>query len=97
MALSINYPDKILAGLNQSYTLTSSSGAPSGEIRVDGVAVPHRVILLGIPKTHTGDGPPEEKYKVSFLLPADSVGKKLELAFAAGDGRVEESQDILAE
>lgn len=97
MPLSINVPDKILSGLNQSYTLTSSSGAPTGRVLVDGREVPSRVIHLGVPKTATGETPNEVKYKVSFLIPSGSVGKKLDLEFATGTEKVEASHEIIAE
>ena len=38
MAVSINVSDKVLAGLNQSYTITSDSGEPSGQVAVGGRA-----------------------------------------------------------
>ena len=94
MSLSINFPDKILAGLNQSYTLTSDEGAPSGKVHVTGQALPHRVISLGPPKDATESMTPVMKYKVSFLLPKDAVGKTLTLEFRAGSTSIEESKPI---
>ena len=95
--LSINIPDKVLAGLNQSYTITSEVGEPSGKVTVGGTEVPHRVIRLGPPKTWDGNGTPQMKYKVSFLLPADSTGKKMELRFEAGGATAEVGEEIKAE
>jgi hypothetical protein len=95
--LNINVPDKILAGLNQSYTILSELGEPRGRVAVDGRELPHRVIRLGPPKDWNGEGAPKMKYKVSFLLPQDSGGKKLQLRFEAGGEVVEESHDITLE
>ena len=97
MALSIKYPDKILAGLNQSYTASSTSGTPSGKVIADGKELPHRVIHLGEHKNAKPDTAPEVKYKISFLLPADSAGKTLEMKFQAGGVQVDDSKDITAE
>jgi hypothetical protein len=94
MALSINYPDKILAGLNQSYTLTSDEGPPAGQVQIEGQALPHRVIPLGPPKDAKVSTTPVMKYKVSFLLPQGTAGKQVVLAFQAGASRVEESKPI---
>ena len=97
MALDINVPDKILAGLNQSYTITSDSGEPTGTVLVGGVEVPHRVLPLGPPKEQTAGDTPQFKYKVSFLLPQDSAGKKLDLRFSAGESKADDSLEITAE
>jgi len=94
MSLSINYPDKILSGLNQSYTLTSDEGPPSGRIRIDAQELPHRVIPLGPPKDSLVSTTPVMKYKVSFLLPRDSAGKSVTFEFRAGSTTVEESKPI---
>ena len=95
--LEINIPDKILAGLNQSYTITSEVGEPIGKVSVNGAEVPHRVIRLGPPKMWDGDGAPQMKYKVSFLLPQDTAGKTMELRFAAGGVDAEVTAEITAE
>jgi hypothetical protein len=94
MSLSINFPDKILAGLNQSYTITSDEGAPSGKVHIAGQVLPHRVIALGPPKDATESLTPVMKYKVSFLLPKDTVGKTLTLEFQAGSTTIEESKPV---
>ena len=97
MPLDINVPDKILAGLNQSYTITSDSGAPSGSVMVGGQEVPHRIVPLGPPKDQTAAATPLLKFKVSFLLPGDSVGKQLQLVFCAGASKAEDEHEISAE
>ena len=97
MALSINVPDKILAGLNQSYTITSDSGEPSGSVSVAGAELAHRNVPLGPPKDAEESAPLDYKYKVTFLLPADSVGSQLELKFSAGESEVEETHEVIPE
>ncbi|MFP6737351.1 MAG: hypothetical protein VCD34_01290 [Planctomycetota bacterium] len=97
MALSINVPDKILAGLNQSYTITSDSGEPSGSVSVAGTELAHRIVPLGPPKDTEESAPLDYKYKVTFLLPADSVGSQLELKFSAGESEVEEAHEVIPE
>lgn len=85
MAVSVNLTDKIIAGLHHSFTITSDEGPPAGEVRVGGEVIPHRLIPLR-----------EPKWKVSFLLPADSAGKELELRFRAGTSTLEETAEIVA-
>lgn len=97
MALNINLSDKILAGVNQSYTITSGEGSPAGKVLLDGVEIEHRVIPLGPDKTSSGESPPPYKYKVSFFLPDDSAGKELELKFSAGSSTAEEKVAVTAE
>ena len=98
MSLEINVPDKILSGLNQSYTMTTDEPvAPTGSVTVNGLEVPHRVIPLGPPKEQTANDVPTMKYKVSFLLPGDSAGQKLELHFAAAASKADESFEIASE
>jgi hypothetical protein len=92
--VEINYPDKILAGVNQSYTITTDEGSPRGTVQVDGQDLPHRVIPLGPPKDALVSTTPVMKYKVSFLLPAGSVGKSVTLRFQAGSSRVEDTKPI---
>ncbi len=94
MSLTINFPDKILGGLNQSYTLLSDEGAPSGKVSVQGKELAHRVIPLGAPKDAKESTTPLFKYKVSFLLPKDSVGKSVTLQFQAGASKVDESKPV---
>jgi hypothetical protein len=94
MTLEINYPDKILAGVNQSYTITTDEGAPRGTVQVAGQDVPHRVIALGPPKDALVSTTPVMKYKVSFLLPAGSAGKDVTLRFQAGSSSVEDTKPI---
>ena len=84
MALSINYPDKILAGVWQSYTVTSEEGPPDGEVLVDGKSLARKFIHMRAPK-----------YKVTFLLPDDAAGKKLTFKLRNGGGSAcEESKEI---
>ncbi len=94
MSLTVNFPDKIIAGLNQSYTFVSDEGAPRGRVVVDGKELSHRVIPLGPPKDAKESTTPLYKYKVSFLLPRESVGKSLTLQFLAGASKVDESKPI---
>ena len=86
MALKIDYTDKILAGVNHSFTLVSDEGPPSGEVLIGGAPVPHRVVFLR-----------EPKWKVSFKIPGDAVGKELTMRFKAGGSDVEESKEIVVE
>ncbi len=95
MALSINYPDKILAGVHQSYTATSDEGAPSGRVTLGESELPHRLIRLGAPKDAAESTTPVMKYKISFLLPKDSVGKTVRLQFQAGSTTVDDSKEII--
>lgn len=95
MAIEINFPDKILAGVNQSYTITSDAGEPAGTIGIDGVELAHRVIRLGAPKDSLESTTPVMKYKVTFFLPADSSGKQVKLAFRAGSDATEELRDVI--
>ena len=97
MALSVNYPDKILAGVHQSYTVTSDEGEPAGEVVLSGQPLPFRIIRLGAPKTADVTTTPEVKYKITFLLPAGSAGKSFQLKLAAGASKVDDSKDIIAE
>lgn len=94
--LSLNLPDKVLSGVNQSYTFTSDEGAPAGSVSVGGSDVEHRIVPLGPPKDEPS-GTDVMKFKVSFLIPDGSVGKKLVLKFKAGEASVDEEQDIIAE
>ncbi len=97
MAVSINVSDKVLAGLNQSYTITSDSGEPSGQVAVGGVELAHRIIPLGPPKETDSSAPLDYKYKVTFFLPPDTVGQQLEMKFAAGESEAEESHEVIPE
>lgn len=96
MALSINYPDKILAGVHQSYTVTSDEGEPSGRIQLGEKELAFRLIRLGAPKTADVSTTPEVKYKITFFLPEDSVGRSVRLEFRAGSSTVDESKEIIA-
>ena len=97
MAVSINVSDKVLAGLNQSYTITSDSGEPSGQVAVGGVELAHRIIPLGPPKDTDSCTPLDYKYKVTFFLPPDTIGQQLELKFSAGESEAEESHEVIPE
>ena len=94
MSIEINFPDKILAGVNQSYTMTTDEGAPSGKVEVEGKELPHRVIPLGAPKDALVSTTPVMKYKVSFFLPDGTQGKDLVMRFQAGASQVEEKKLI---
>ena len=94
MSIEINFPDKVLAGVNQSYTVTTDEGAPSGNVEVEGKNLPHRVIPLGAPKDALVSTTPVMKYKVSFFLPDGTAGKDLIMRFQAGESRVEEKRQI---
>lgn len=94
MALSINYPDKILSGVNQSYTVTSDEGPPSGQVLVGGNVLDHRVIELGAPKDSLVSTTSVKKYKVTFFLPKDATGKSLILRFQAGSSKVDDSKSV---
>ena len=83
MALSINYPDKILAGVWQSYTISSDEGPPDGEVLLEGKPLDRRIIHMRSPK-----------WKVSFLLPKGSGGKKVTLRFKNSAHQVEEAKEI---
>jgi hypothetical protein len=102
MAIDINFPDKILAGVNQSYTITSDEGAPTGTISVatsgaDGrTDVAHRIVPLGAPKDSAETTTSVMKYKVTFFLSDDSVGKEVKLAFQAGGSTTEEAREVTA-
>lgn len=94
MSLSVNYPDKIIAGVHQSYTITSEQGEPSGFVTIDGQEIPHRVIRLGAPKESLESTTSVMKYKVTFLLPEDSGGKTVSLKFQAGETNVDDQKEI---
>ncbi len=94
MALSINYADKILAGLHQSYTITSDEGPPAAQVSVEGREIPCRVIRLGPPKGATESTTKVMKYKITFLLPEDSAGKNMTVKLQAGASKVEDTKPI---
>ena len=99
MAIDINLPDKILAGVNQSYTITSDEGAPTGTVSLaptgsGGDAVAHRIVPLGAPKDSAETTTSVMKYKVTFFLPGDSAGKEVKLTFQAGGSTTEESREV---
>jgi len=85
MAISINYPDRILPGVWQSYTITSDEGAPEGEVIFENRPLPQKIIPLRSPK-----------WKVTFLLPAEAAGKTMTLKFRNAGGKVEETKEIEA-
>jgi len=95
MAVSITYPDKILAGLHQSYTVTSDEGEPKARILVGGREIPSRVIVLGPPKTALESTTTVLKYKVTFLLPDDSAGGTMTVQLQAGGSKVEDTKPIV--
>ncbi len=83
MAISINYPDKVIAGLWQSFTITSDEGPPAGEVLVDGKPVEARFIRMR-----------EPLWKVTFLIPRESAGKELTLRLRNPGAQVEEKKAI---
>jgi hypothetical protein len=83
MAISINFPDKILPGVWHSYTITSDEGPPEGEVLLEGKPVDRRIIPMRAPK-----------WKVTFKVPGDCAGKTLVLRFKNGAAQVEESKVI---
>jgi hypothetical protein len=85
MAISINYPDKVVAGVWQSFTIASDEGAPDGEVLVDGKPVERKILTLRPPL-----------YKVTFLLSADTVGKSLGLKLRNESHKLEETKAIEA-
>ena len=85
MALSINYPDKILAGVWQSYTITSDEGPPEGDVVLGGKPLEKKMTPLRGPL-----------WKVTFLLPRDSGGQKFTLRLKNRAAQVEETKDIEA-
>ncbi len=91
----LNYTDKILAGVHQSYTFTSDEGTPSGTVLVDGAEVAHRIIPLGPPKEEP-TGTNKWKYKVTFLIPAGTAGKALTMRFQAGASSIDDEKEIVA-
>ncbi len=92
--IAINLPDKVLAGVHQSYTITSDEGPPSGTVSVGSQELSCRIIRLGAPKDLLESTTLVVKYKVTFLLPEDSVGKKLALQFQAGSSRTEKEEKV---
>jgi hypothetical protein len=85
MAITINYPDKVLAGVWQSYTVTSDGGAPDGEVLLDGAPLAKRILPMRPPV-----------WKVTFLLPKDAAGKSLTIRLRDGISQVEESKKVEA-
>jgi hypothetical protein len=85
MALSINFSDKVIAGLWQSYTITSDEGPPEGEVVLEGKPLDRRIIPMR-----------EPLWKVTFLLPKDSGGKELVLRFKNRAAAVEEKKAVEA-
>lgn len=95
MAIGVNFPDKVIAGLNQSYTITSDEGAPQGRIHVDSVGIAFRLIPLGPPKSDPESTTAVLKYKVTFHLPEDSVGKTLHVDLWTEASRIEEARPVV--
>lgn len=94
LMLELNYPDKILAGVHQSYTFTSDEGPPSGQVSIDGVEVAHRVLTLGPPKGES-TGTNKIKYKITFLIPGGAAGRTLEMKFQAAGSSIDDSKEII--
>lgn len=95
MAISVNFPDKVIAGLNQSYTITSDEGSPNARIHVDSLGLSFRLIPLGPPKTEPESSTGILKYKVTFHLPEDSVGKTLHVDLWSDASRLEETRPVV--
>jgi hypothetical protein len=83
MSISINYPDKVLAGVRQSLTITSDEGAPDGEVLLDGQPLARSIVRLRPPV-----------WKVTFSLPQDSAGKAIVLRFRNESVNVEETKTV---
>jgi hypothetical protein len=83
MAIAINYPDKVLAGVWQSLTVTSDEGAPDGEILLEGKPVERRILVLRPPK-----------WKLTFRLPGDAAGKSLTLRIHNESVKIEETKTV---
>jgi hypothetical protein len=97
MALNVKYPDKLIAGLHQSCTITTEEGRPEVKLRLGDGDLAHRLIFLGPPKDAPESTTTTEKYKISFFLPEDAMGKTLQVAMRAGDSTVEETKEVVAE
>ncbi len=85
MALKIDYPDKILAGVWQSYTVNSDEGVPDGDVLLGGKPLKRKIIPLRPPK-----------WKVTFFLEAGAAGKNLTLKFQNAGSCLEETKAIEA-
>ena len=85
MSIEVNYTDNFYAGVYHSFTITSDEGLPSGEVLVGETTIPHRIIHMQDPK-----------YKISFHVPEDAVGKELVLRLKAGATDIEEKKEIAA-
>lgn len=85
MAIKINYPDKILPGVWQSYTISSDEGEPRGEVVLEGKALEQRIIHMRDPL-----------WKVTFFLPPESGGGKLTLKFQNSGSQVEDTKEVLS-
>ena len=85
MPVQISFSDKVFAGVNHSFTITSNEGVPSGEVLVDGKTIPHRLI----PQR-------EPKWKISFSVPPGAAGKELVVRIRAGASTIEEKKTIVA-
>jgi len=85
MALSIKYPDKIIEGVWQSYTITSDEGMPDGDVLLEGQPLKRRIIPMRHPK-----------WKVTFFLEAGTAGKNVTLKFQNEKSRLEETKTIEA-
>lgn len=95
MAISANFPDKILAGLNQSCTVTSDEGPPHARIHVDSEGLPFRLIPLGPPKDAPESSTSTMKYKVTFHVPEDAARKTLHVDLWTDASRVEETRPVV--
>ena len=94
MAIRINFPDKVIAGLHQSYTVTSDEGPPRANLRLGSDELPHRLVPLGPPK-EAESTTKVMKYKITFFLPEGPAGKTLGVSLEGGGARVEESKPVV--
>ncbi|MBI4583597.1 MAG: hypothetical protein HY717_06215 [Planctomycetes bacterium] len=85
MPVQLSFSDKVLSGVNHSFTITSSEGPPAGEVLVGGKPVPHRLVPLR-----------EPKWKISFTVPANTAGQELVVRVRAGASSLEEKKPIAA-
>ena len=96
MAISVNFPDKIIAGVNHSLTITTDEGPPKATLQVEATTLPCRLIPLGPPKSESDSDTPVMKYKVTFYLPDDAVGKSLQVDLWTEASRLEDARPVVA-
>jgi len=83
MALSITYPDKIIAGLWHSLTVTSEAGPPEGDVLLDGKPLERRIIPMRAPL-----------WKITFLVAKEGAGKPLVVKLRNPAAALEETKTV---